>query len=54
MEETKKEHSKLLEKKVDTSWQEQRTMALEARALGAKLREGKPISFQKTIGRISL
>lgn len=34
--------------------QEQRTMALKARALGAKLREGKPISFQKTIGKISL
>ena len=44
----------LLEKKVDTSWQDQKEMALQARDLGKKLRKGKPISFQRTIGRISL
>lgn len=44
----------LLGKRLATSWQEQKKMALEARNLGAKLREGKPISSQKTIGKVSL
>lgn len=50
----KKKLSMLLEKKVNTSWQEERMMASKARALRMKLREGKPMSFQETFGNISL
>lgn len=35
-----------------TEWQRKQKIALEARSMGSKLREGKPKSFTPAVGRV--